>query len=167
MGYPVLVLNSNFEPINVCDLRRAIGLLICDKASMVILGNGMIRSSYNAFPKPSVIRLKNMIRRPRPQVRLTRREVFRRDNFTCQYCGKKTKNLTIDHVVPKHVGGPQSWTNVVASCPTCNHRKGGKYLMDTNMRLLKRPIEPPSSAMYIFEKHVRENETWEQFLEGW
>lgn len=167
MQAPVLVLNANFEPINVCDMRRAVGLLLSEKASLVMNGRGEIKTVNNAFPRPSVIRLQKMINRPRPALKLTRRELFRRDNYTCQYCGKKTSDLTIDHVIPRHLGGKHVWSNVVAACPACNHRKGGRLPEEANMRLLRQPLEPPSSVQYYFGRHLAENAEWEVFLTGW
>ncbi len=167
MQAPVLVLNANFEPINVCDTRRAIGLLLSQKASLVVNGRGEIKTVKAAYPRPSVIRLQKMITRPRPRLKLTRREVFRRDNYTCQYCGKKTSDLTIDHVIPRHLGGMHVWNNVVAACAACNHRKGGRLLEEAHMHLLRKPVEPPSSAQYIFGRHLLENTEWESFLAGW
>ncbi len=167
MQAPVLVLNANFEPVNVCDMRRAVGLLLQEKASLVVNGRGEIKTVRQSFPRPSVIRLQKMVTRPRPQLKLTRREVFRRYNYTCQYCGKKTTDLTIDHVVPRHQGGKHVWKNVVAACPTCNHRKGGRLPDEANMRLLRQPAEPPTSAQYVFGRHLAENAEWEIFLNGW
>jgi 5-methylcytosine-specific restriction endonuclease McrA len=165
--YSVLVLNANFEPINVCDMRRAIGLLLAQKASLVVNGRGEIRTIGRAFPRPSVIRLEHMIHRPRPAVKLTRREVFRRDNFTCQYCGKRASNLTIDHVTPRHLGGRHTWDNVVTACSYCNHRKGGRTLAEANMTLLHVPVEPPRSALYVYGRHLTSNHEWEPYLSGW
>ena len=167
MQAPVLVLNANFEPINVCDMRRAVGLLLAEKASLVVNGRGEIKTISSSFPRPSVIRLQKMVSRPRPQLKLTRREVFRRDNYTCQYCGKHTSDLTIDHVVPRHQGGRHIWNNVVAACPVCNHRKGGRLPDEANMRLMHQPAEPPMSANYVFGRHLSENAEWETFLSGW
>jgi 5-methylcytosine-specific restriction endonuclease McrA len=167
MHEPVLVLNANFEPIHVCDMRRAIGLLMSEKATMVVNGRGNILTVSRVIPRPSVIRLQKMISRPRPRLKLTRREVFRRDNYTCQYCGKHTTDLTVDHVIPRHLGGKHCWTNVVAACPVCNHRKGGRTLEEAGMKLLRPPAEPPMSAQYIFGRHLEENKEWEQFLVGW
>ena len=146
----VLVLNANFEPLNICGMHRAIGMLVCHKATMVLNGRGFIKTSINAYPRPSVIRLNYMIKRPRPQVKLTRREVFRRDNYTCQYCGRHTSDLTIDHVIPRRLGGQHEWTNVVTACSYCNHKKGGRMLQEANMRLRQQPYEPPASLQYIF-----------------
>ena len=108
MDDPVLVLNANYEPLNVCSTRRAIGLMMMGKATMLENGRGTIQSATRAFPRPSVVRLSYMVHRPRPRVKLNKREIFRRDNYTCQYCGKKTTNLTIDHVIPRHRGGEHS-----------------------------------------------------------
>jgi 5-methylcytosine-specific restriction endonuclease McrA len=167
MNAPVLVLNANFEPINVCNTRRAVGLIISGKADLVMNGRGYIATVSQSIPRPSVIRLDQMVRRPRFRLKLTRREVFRRDNYTCQYCGKHLGNLTVDHVRPKHMGGEHIWTNVVAACPSCNHRKGGRPMEEVHMKLLHYPKEPPSSAHYIFGRHLDENAEWEQFLAGW
>jgi len=163
----VLVLNANFEPINVCNMHRALGLMLTEKAMLVLDGRGTVRTSSTTFPRPSVIRLHKMIRRPRPTVRLTRREILRRDGFTCQYCGRQMPDLTIDHVIPRHMGGPHVWRNVVAACPACNHRKGGRKIEEAGMRLLHVPVEPPASADYIFAHHLQENQEWSQFLIGW
>lgn len=163
----VLVLNANFEPINVCNTRRAIGLILADRASLVMNGRGLIHTIHQDYPIPSIIRLEKMILRPRPRSLLSRREVFRRDNFTCQYCGKHSAMLTIDHVIPRSRGGEHTWTNVVAACASCNHHKGGKKLEDAGMRLLRIPREPPTSALYVFGHHLQENQEWTDFLSGW
>ena len=108
-----------------------------------------------------------MIHRPRPRVKLTRREVFRRDNYTCQYCGKHETNLTVDHVHPRHMGGEHIWTNVVAACASCNHRKGGRPLHEVHMHLMHIPKEPPASALYIYGRHMKEYGEWEPYINGW
>ena len=167
MQEPVLVLNANFEPINVCSMRRAIGLILADKAAMVVNGRGHIHTINQLLPRPSVIRLEHMIHRPYPRVKLTRREVFRRDNYTCQYCGRHDIPLTVDHILPKHLGGQHIWTNVVAACPACNHRKGGRRLNEVHMNLLHVPKEPPASAMYLYGRHLDENGEWEPYITGW
>jgi 5-methylcytosine-specific restriction endonuclease McrA len=167
MNAPVLVLNANFEPINVCNIRRAIGLIILGKADLVMNGRGNIQTIRQTIPIPSVIRLEHMIHRPRLQVKLTRGEVFRRDKYSCQYCGRSSNDLTVDHVWPKHLGGEHTWTNVVAACPSCNHRKGGRQLEEARMALLHVPKEPPASARYIFGHHLKENSEWDAFIQGW
>jgi len=167
MYEPVLVLNANFEPLNICTTRRAINMVLMGKASLVLNGRGIIRTVSQTYPRPSIIRLFNMIKRPRPNVRLTKREVLRRDNFTCQYCGKRTPYLTVDHVLPRRLGGTHSWENLVAACPACNHHKGGRTIEQAQMRLLHLPTNPPSSAKYRFAGHLSNNQEWIPFIEGW
>lgn len=167
MYEPVLVLNANFEPIHICSTRRAIGLILDGKAAMIVNGRGTIRTITQALPRPSVIRLETQVHRPRPRVKLTRREVFRRDNYTCQYCGRRDVNLTVDHVIPRHLGGPHKWTNLVAACSSCNHRKGGRMLEEAHMNLAHIPKDPPANAAYIFGRHLSDNGEWEPFISGW
>jgi len=90
MFEPVLVLNANFEPLNICPTRRAIGLMMTSKATLILNGRGFIHTVSQEFPRPSIIRLERMIKRPRIRVKLNKREVLRRDNYTCQYCGNNT-----------------------------------------------------------------------------
>lgn len=163
----VLVLNANFEPINVCSTRRAIGLVLSEKARLVLNGRGEIKTVTRTYPRPSIIRLEKMIKRPRPSVHLTKREVLRRDDFTCQYCGRRAPYLTIDHVIPRRLGGKHTWQNLVAACPACNHHKGGRTAEQAQMHLLRVPSEPPASAQYIFARHLKDNQEWLPFVDGW
>lgn len=167
MDAPVLVLNANFEPLNVCNLRRALGLMLTGKAALIANGRGTIQTVSRAFPRPSVIRLEGMVQRPRPHVKLNRAEIFRRDDYTCQYCGKRGGNLTVDHIFPRHLGGPHTWLNVITACASCNHRKGGRRLEDARMMLLSQPSEPPASAAYLFGQRLAENLEWEPYIRGW
>jgi 5-methylcytosine-specific restriction endonuclease McrA len=167
MSDQVLVLNANFEPINICDLRRAFGLILTEKATLVSNGRGYFKSINQKFPIPSVIRLQKMIHRPRAQVHLTRKEIFRRDHFTCQYCGSRAGVLTVDHVIPKRLGGEFSWENLVTDCSICNHKKGSRTLQEAGLKLLRTPKPPPGNAMYIFARNVQAEQTWLPFLQGW
>ena len=167
MNEPVLVLNRNFEPLNVCDTRRAIGLLLLGKAEIIENGRGEIRTATAAFPRPSVIRLSRFIHRPRPRVKLTKREIFRRDEYRCQYCGATNAHLTIDHVLPRHRGGDHGWSNLVAACPPCNRRKGGRLLHDAHMTLLRPPAEPHPTADYLFGRYAHTYVEWSKYLQGW
>jgi 5-methylcytosine-specific restriction endonuclease McrA len=167
MYAPVLVLNANFEPIHVCNTRRALALVISGRASLILNGRGDIKTVSYSFPRPSVIRLDKMVKRPRPHVKLTKREVLRRDNYTCQYCGQHSLVLTVDHIIPRHLGGAHTWHNLVTACPNCNHRKGGRMLDQAGMRLLRQPTEPPNSAVYLFGRHLHENAEWQPFISGW
>ncbi len=167
MNEPVLVLNANFQPINVTSSYRAINLILAEKATLIMNGRGFIHSVTQTFPLPSVIRLKRLIKRPRPIVKFTRKEIFRRDNYTCQYCLRPSKSLTIDHVIPRHMGGKTTWDNVVTACPHCNHRKGGMTPKQSGMYPRKHPKHPPNTAIYLFGRHLKHNQEWEQFLSGW
>jgi 5-methylcytosine-specific restriction endonuclease McrA len=167
MNEPVLVLNANYEPLNVCTTKRAMGLIFAGKAEMIENGRGYIKTVQDLFPRPSVIRIGYMIKRPRPRVRLSKREVFRRDGYTCQYCGTRTGRLTLDHVVPRHMGGRYAWENLVTACASCNLRKGGRALDQSPMSLNHKPHEPNASALYLFGNHLNDNEGWRRYLEGW
>ena len=121
----MLVLNATYEPINVCTVRRAVVLLLKDKAEVIEHAEWELHSASARSPRPVVIRLVSYVRIPRDTHRrkITRRAVFARDDWTCQYCGARS-NLTVDHVVPRSKGGASSWDNIVASCAPCNRRKG-------------------------------------------
>ena len=163
----VLVLNQNYEPLNVCNARRAFVLVDRGKAEILEHAEGALRSAFQAFPRPSVIRLIYMIRRPRPQMRLTRREIFVRDRYTCQYCGKQTRDLTIDHVMPRHRQGRHTWENLVSACRSCNHRKAGRTPQEAHMTLLNEPRRPPASSYYVFYHYLESQSDWRKFIPGW
>lgn len=167
MDQPVLVLNANFEPLHVCDTKRALNLIIGGKARLVANGRGYVRTVRVSYARPSVIQLQKMIHRPRPFPRLSKKEVFRRDNYVCQYCGRQTTHLTVDHVIPRFRGGIHSWQNLVAACPPCNRRKGGRMLDESHMVLRRPPQEPPRSAVYLFGRYLDSDLTWQSYLEGW
>jgi len=164
----VLVLNQNYEPLNVCNVRRALVLVIGGKAEILEENPLGLTSSRAVYPAPTVIRLRYFIRRPRPRVKLTRREVFIRDNFTCQYCGRHGHELTIDHIIPRSRGGLHTWENVVSACRPCNHRKGGKSLAEARMALRKQPHEPRAGMYYTIERRLDMSiqPHWHKFLPG-
>jgi 5-methylcytosine-specific restriction endonuclease McrA len=159
-------LNQNYEPLNVCNVRRAFVLLDRGKAEIIENGRGYLHSPTAVYEIPSVIRLIYLIRRPRPQGRLTRRDVFLRDRFSCQYCGKQTKDLTLDHVVPRHRGGAHTWDNVVAACKHCNHRKAGRTPQEAHMHLERAPYKPSYSYLRSFYPYLESQETWRKFIPG-
>lgn len=163
LNAPVLVLNQNYEPLNICNVRRAIVLLDRGKAELLVDGRGVLRTPRAVVPVPSVIRLHYLVRRPFVQRRLSRREVFQRDNYTCQYCGRQTKDLTVDHVIPRHRGGPNTWENVVTACIPCNHKKAGRTPQEAGMRLLRRPRSPYAHPYVIFFNHQLQEE-WKPYL---
>ena len=160
---PVLVLNQNYQPLNVCNVRRAVVLLGRGKAEIIINGRGHIRTISLLVQVPSVIRLVYMVKRPLVRRRLSRRAIFYRDGFRCQYCGKESKNMTLDHIMPRSRGGPHVWENVVSACIPCNHRKAGLTPKEANMRMLKKPTAPRPNPYYMFH-HRSILEEWRQFM---
>lgn len=167
LNQPVLLLNVNYEPLHVCNTKRALMLVYTGKAEIILNGRGYLRTVRDTFEIPSVIRLSYMVKRPRPRVTFSKREVLRRDNYTCQYCGRKSSHLTIDHVIPRYRNGRHTWKNVVAACAPCNRAKGGRSPQEANMKLLRQPFEPSPTATYIFGTHLQKHQEWSPYIEGW
>jgi 5-methylcytosine-specific restriction endonuclease McrA len=163
----VLVLNQNYEPLNVCNARRAFVLLDRGKAEVLEHGEGGIQTPSYVFALPAVIRMIYMIKRPRPKMRLSRREVFNRDRYICQYCGRQTRDLTLDHVLPRHRGGSHEWENLASACKGCNHRKAGRTPEEARMRLLRLPFAPRVNSYYVVYRHLDGQDGWRKFLPGW
>jgi len=146
----VLVLNQNYQPLNVCNVRRAVSLLGRGKAEALEENGSYLRSAYATLAEPAVIRLVYLVKRPLHRRRLSRREVFARDRYECQYCGTHTRALTVDHVIPRSKGGVHVWTNVVSACDSCNHRKAGRTPREARMKLLRLPREPRPNPYALF-----------------
>jgi 5-methylcytosine-specific restriction endonuclease McrA len=139
----VLVLNATYEPINVCTVRRAVVLLLKEKAEVLEHASWELHSETTAISRPTVIRLTSYVRLPRDAHRrkITRRAVFARDDWSCQYCGIRT-SLTVDHVIPRSKGGSSDWENIVASCAPCNRRKGDLTPAQAGMHPRRAPRVP-------------------------
>ena len=165
----VLVLNQNYEPLNVCNLPRAFRLVFGEKAEVIEYDHQVIRTPRTEYRAPSVIRLQYQIRRPRPRVKLSRREIFARDRHTCQYCGIRTRDLTLDHVMPRHRGGRHTWDNLVSACHACNHRKGGRTPDEARMLLRRQPSEPRATSYYLFHQYLESERFagWTKFMPEW
>lgn len=160
---PVLVLNQDWSPLAIARVPRALTLIGNGKAEVLEHGVAPITTPTCSVPRPSVIRLITFVSRPRPHVRYTRQNLFKRDGFTCQYCFKRTKELTIDHVIPISRGGSDTWNNVVTSCRACNHRKGARTPQEAHMLLRTQPYEPKiSSYLHLIGADVRPE--WTPFL---
>ena len=162
----VLVLNASHEPLNVVSVRRAIVLLLKDKAEVLEATEQRVRSAGLSIPVPLVIRLVYYVRVPyRLNVPLSRRTVLMRDNYTCQYCGAQPSQseLTVDHIVPKVRGGETSWENVVCACRDCNLSKGSRLLSETNMRLLNEPGRPRYIAL-VFACRANRHQAWNKYI---
>lgn len=165
-GTLALVLNQNYEPLNVCNVRRALVLVLRGKAEVVETARGAIRTANRHFALPSVIRMVYYVRRPRPRLRLSRREIFARDGWACGYCGRAARELTLDHVIPRHRGGAHSWENLVSACKPCNHRKAGRTPREARMSLRTPPREPRVSIYHGFLPHARRERAWGKFIPG-
>lgn len=141
MTQGVLVLNSDFSPINVTSLHRGFSLVYKGKAEILKSSNEPIVCGIKQYVRPLIIRLLSYVNFQRRRIRVNRHRIMRRDGYACVYCGNK-KELTIDHVIPKSKGGDNSWKNLVTCCSPCNLKKGDKLLHETNMRMIKKPTEP-------------------------
>ena len=139
---PVLLLNQDSAPLKLCRTPRALALVERGKAEVVEYGLVPIATPVRLVDRPAVIRLSRYVTLPRRRVGLSRRAVLRRDGYTCQYCGAVTVRPTLDHVVPRWLGGGTTWTNLVTACRDCNQRKGGRTPEQAGMALLRRPFAP-------------------------
>ena len=157
-----LVLNATYEPLCVVPLRRAVVLVLAEKAVIVEASDDVMHSERLSVPIPTVVRLARFVRVPyRREVPLTRRAVLERDRHACAYCGHKAD--TIDHVRPRSRGGAHVWTNVVAACARCNHRKGDRLLGELGWHLAVPPAQPPSTVAVVMGWAVRDP-SWAQYL---
>jgi 5-methylcytosine-specific restriction endonuclease McrA len=157
-----LLLNASFEPLCVVSARRAVVLVLKEKAEILERNGAEFHSERMVIPSPSVIRLVHFVRVPfRTRVPLSRRAVFARDNHRCQYCNRGAEN--IDHVVPRSRGGSHSWENVVASCRSCNARKEDRLLDEAGLRLTRTP-RAPHTALWLVAAAGAVDPAWEQYL---
>ncbi len=163
MGH-VLVLNASYEPLNVCSVRRAHVLVFKGKAEVIVDAGKSLRSAAAEFVWPHVIRLLHYVRVPKSvQRKISRRALFARDRWCCQYCGTESGKLTLDHVVPRSRGGESVWENVVTSCAPCNLRKGDRTLDEVGMRL-RTPPRPPAPALFVTLAAPRIPDGWQPYL---
>ena len=188
----VLVLNRSYMAVHVVDAKRAFSLLCKEDAEVVTVEEeryatydwdtwkevAKARDEFPAhdydwvqtvsfrIPVPKVIRLFRFDRVPSRQVKFNRRNLYARDENTCQYCGRRfpTPELTLDHIIPRSKGGPTSWTNLVVACVKCNAKKGGRLLHQTGLKLLKPAAAPRRSPLITLKSRSPRYRTWERFL---
>ena len=163
LSSPVLVLNLNYVPINVSTARRAIVLLSKGKAELLENHRGEVHTVSKVVDVPSIIRLIYLVKRPYAPRKLSKKEIFLRDQYTCQYCGKKSQEMTLDHVVPRRQRGPHTWENVVAACPPCNLRKAGRTPEEANMRLSREPKVPQPNPYRMLQNRLILDE-WRAYI---
>jgi len=158
-----LVLNASYEPLSVVATRRAIVLVMRERAD-VIETNGMVwHSEHITLSSPSVVRLRNYVRVPRARrVPLNRKAIFLRDNHSCQYCSGPAEN--VDHVIPRSQGGLHTWDNVVASCRRCNSKKGGRTPRQAGLALNRQPRVPRRNSWVLVQSGSLVDPAWEPYL---
>ncbi len=190
----VLVLNRLYTAIRVISARRAFTMLCKQAAEIISVENGQyvnydleswteiadlqrqfepdahtwVRTPRFEVAVPKIIRLLGYDRLPRQEVKLNRRNLYARDGSCCQYCGKQfsTKELTIDHVVPRVHGGLHSWTNLVCACVRCNARKGGRTPVQANMFLIRKPVKPKRNPVIALRLGEMRYHSWKAFLDN-
>lgn len=159
----VLVLNATYEVLGLASIKRSVLLVLGGGAEMVAESGRYLHTPSTRIPVPSVIRLKRLVRRGPSRVPLNRRNVLRRDRYTCQYCGRQGGDLTVDHVLPKSRGGRSTWENLVAACRACNLKKGDRTPEEAGMRLLRPPRVPKTPLFLADLKEIPE--AWKPFLQ--
>jgi len=185
LNRPTLVLNKNWQAVNVASVQRVL-LMLCNDAARVVdpedfqqyswddwmqLAPGQdeaaIRSASAAMRVPEVITLTRYDRMPTATVSFTKRNIFKRDRYTCQYCGVQPgkDELTIDHVVPRSKGGETSWINCVLACASCNRRKGDRSPEAAGLKLRTTPKQPAWKPLYSMANTHRE--CWKKFIGDW
>ena len=163
----VLVLNSDYEPLNVCNMRRAIMLVHLGKAEVLHCSHRIVRYNAGMWQSPSVLKLRQHVRRPLPQLRLSRRSVFARDDYQCQYCGQtfERKDLNLDHVIPRDRGGPTTWENIVCSCIECNTHKANRTPQEAGMHLVRKPKRPKWRPFVQINLSLHQHDSWKHFVD--
>jgi 5-methylcytosine-specific restriction endonuclease McrA len=161
----VLVLNASYEPITVCTVRRATVLVLKQRAEILEESDWALHAESFTMPRPLVIRLTTYVRIPRDahSRKITRRAVFARDRWTCQYCGSERGALTVDHVIPRSKGGASTWDNIVTCCAPCNRRKGDRLPKEADMHPLHAP-KPPHATIFVHVAAPKIPEVWAQYL---
>ena len=163
----VLLLNITYEPLKIINWKKAITLLILGKVEVLEEYRTEVRSVSFTIRLPSVVRLLRMVKRPKTAVKFSRQNIYARDKYKCQYCGKKyaSEELTYDHVIPKSRGGKTEWTNIVTCCVECNRKKGGRTPEEAGMKLIRKPLKPtwiPALRVTIGFREVPQS--WRDYL---
>jgi 5-methylcytosine-specific restriction endonuclease McrA len=189
----VLVLNKHYMAFRIVCVRRAMSLVVRELAEIISCDDGTwnnynfeswrelsaLKQTFEAnnedwittvnfnIAVPRVIRLLFYDRLPRQSVKFNRRNLFARDGNRCQYCGKKfpTTELSLDHVIPRSLGGPSQWDNIVCACTKCNARKGGMTPEQAHMKLIQKPVKPKRNPIIHLHLNHDRYKSWKQFLD--
>jgi Restriction endonuclease len=167
---PVLVLNSSLQPLSVIPERRLIVLLSKHKVTFIdetiraLIEESIIQRRLE-LERPVIVQLLANVRVPRIALQPTRTNILLRDDDTCQYCGKRSRDLTLDHILPRSRGGQSTWENLVACCKHCNGKKGNRLLKDVNMHLIRQPRALTQEyAGFFLLRYPKLREAYEEFL---
>lgn len=163
----ILVLNYSYEPLQFCGAKRGLLMVLSGRAEQIECDGYVVRSPSTSFQLPIVIRVLKMVKRNhRRQVAFSKKNILRRDNYTCQYCGDRERMLTVDHVLPKSRGGKTSWNNVVVACKPCNLKKGNKTAREAEMELSQKPRRPDFSyhPFIVPDGPASHVESWKKYL---
>jgi 5-methylcytosine-specific restriction endonuclease McrA len=161
---PVLLLNQNYEPLTILRVKRAITLLILGKVDLIENIHGLLMHSINiSYHVPSVVRLRYYVCIKRKEISLTKKNIIKRDNHKCQYCGKTTGVMTTDHIIPKALNGKDTWENMVCACLECNNRKGNLALKEAGMKLNRKP-KRPNYFTFVLNEFGPPKSEWRPFL---
>jgi len=164
MNAKVLILNQNYEPMSVINVRKAVVLLFLGKAELIASVDGKrVRAVSMSMPFPSIVRVSVYVRIPYKRIILSRKNILRRDGHRCQYCGRGDLPLTVDHVLPLSRGGDDTWENLVCACVGCNNRKGDRTPQESNMPLRRNPLRP-NHVTFIRHFVGSLDERWKPYL---
>ena len=166
-SFKSLVLSYSYEPLQFCSARHAITMVYGGRAEELDSAGYSIRTPSADFSLPTVIRILNIIQRNRKKgLAFSKKNILRRDDYTCQYCGTSNQPLTVDHVIPKSRGGKTNWTNIVVACKNCNLRKGNRTPFEVDMKLHRTPKKPENTFIPFVipsgpNSHI---EIWQKYL---
>ena len=194
LGARVLVLNKHYMALRVVSVRRAFSLLFRDQAEVISCEEGTyanydfeswrqiseLKEHFEAnshdwistvnfdIAVPKIIRLLFYDRLPRTPVKFNRRNIYARDQNTCQYCGKKhsSSELSLDHIIPRSMGGTSTWDNIVCACTRCNVKKGGRTPRQAHMTLIRKPVKPKRNPVIHLHLNHHRYRSWKQFLDN-
>ena len=188
---PVLVLNRLWQAVNVISAKRAFSLLATGHANVVyaededfrifdmmdwvdfsrynppVAEMELVRTVRHPIRVPKIILLSIFDKMPKKELKLTRKNVFERDKYRCQYCDKQmpSEDLNLDHVIPRHYGGKTTWENIVCSCIKCNSRKANRLPHEAGMRLIRKPSKPQWRPVISIAARGKKHKEWRHFID--
>ena len=163
----VLVLNATYEPIHICNVRRAVIMIFKGIAVLQEPARFVLRSISSSFPAPSVIRLVHFIHIPYRKKLVSKNNILIRDRYVCQYCAKplRSHEITLDHIVPRSRGGESNWENLATCCPPCNVKKGSRLPEEAGLTMIRDPRNGSSyHFLHLLRHYGSVDENWRKYL---